>query len=138
MLALFMVADADGDHRMLLHNAVMQLKYSKLSDDEKQDMKEWIEKEVEERWDKIQHPWKMSPSEGVDNLSTENCHIQRYAIILTRSIFLDLIHPFSCIDALPHTLQAAIEEIERTTGLKSFLIVGGPIPAKDGKISMQL
>ena len=133
LLAPFMVAEAAGDHRMLFHNAVMRLKYSELSDDEKQDMKDWIDKEVEERWDRSLHPWKT----GVDDLTAENRHIQRYATILTR-VFPDLIRPFSHIDALPHTMQAALEEVERVTGLKAFLLLGGPIPAKDGAISTQL
>jgi hypothetical protein len=76
-LAPHMVADTDGDHRMLFHNAVMRLKYSELSDDKKQEMKEWIEQEVEERWDKIRYPWK---TEGVADLTAENQFIQRYAI----------------------------------------------------------
>jgi hypothetical protein len=42
------------------------------------------------------------------------------------------------MDALPPVLQAIIEEVEMVTGLKSLLIVGGPIPADDGNISTQL
>ena len=42
------------------------------------------------------------------------------------------------MNALPPVLQAALEEVERVTGLKSLLLVGGPIPALDGKISTHL
>jgi hypothetical protein len=35
-------------------------------------------------------------------------------------------------------MQTALEEVERVTGLKAFLLIGGPIPAKDGAISTQL
>ena len=45
---------------------------------------------------------------------------------------------FSCIDALPPVLQTALEEIERVTGLKSLLLIGGPIPTQGGNISTHL
>ena len=45
---------------------------------------------------------------------------------------------FSYLNALPPILQATIEEIERVTGLRSLLLIGGPIPARDGKIATHL
>ena len=128
LLAPFMIAEAAGDHCLLFHNAVMRLKYSELSDDEKQDMKDWIDKEVEERWDRSLHSWKT----GVDNLTAKNWHIQRYTTILMR-VFPDLICPFSHIDALPHTMQAALEEVKRVTGLKAFLLLVGRSLQKMGQ-----
>jgi hypothetical protein len=44
----------------------------------------------------------------------------------------------SIMNVLPSTLQVALEEIERTTGMKAILLVGGPIPAHDGKIGTHL
>ena len=45
---------------------------------------------------------------------------------------------FSYLNSLPPLLQGTLEEIERVTGLKSLLLIGGPIPAQDGKIATHL
>ena len=42
------------------------------------------------------------------------------------------------MNTLPGTLQVALEEVERTTGMKAMLLIGGPIPAHDGKIGTHL
>lgn len=43
----------------------------------------------------------------------------------------------SCIDALPATVVKALEQIERTTGFKAIILLGGPTPASDGEMSAQ-
>lgn len=43
--------------------------------------------------------------------------------------------PYSLIDKLPLTVQTAIDEIERCTGLKALVLVGGPEPAYNGRIT---
>ena len=44
----------------------------------------------------------------------------------------------SLMNALPATMQKALDEVERTTGMKSILLMGGPIPAQDGNIGTHL
>ena len=41
----------------------------------------------------------------------------------------------SSIDALPATVELALDQIERATGMKAFLLIGGPAPAADGDFS---
>lgn len=42
------------------------------------------------------------------------------------------------MNALPAAMQAALDEVERTTGMRSILLMGGPIPAQDGKVGTHL
>ena len=42
------------------------------------------------------------------------------------------------MNALPTAMQAALDEVERATGMKAILLMGGPIPALDGKIGTHL
>lgn len=44
----------------------------------------------------------------------------------------------SHIDNLPLTVQTAINEIERYTGFKALVLVGGPEPSNNGKIATHL
>jgi len=44
-------------------------------------------------------------------------------------------HVLSHIDNLPITVQTAVDEIERYTGFKALVLVGGPEPLHNGKIS---
>ena len=44
----------------------------------------------------------------------------------------------SLMNGLPAAMQTALDEVERTTGMKSILLMGGPIPALDGKIGTHL
>lgn len=136
MLAPFMVREAGNDSHLVFHNAVMQMKCSKLSEDERQDLQAWIEEEVKERWDIIKHPWKHPQAKQVDELTTENEYVQRYSSISLVVLWPD--QSPSYMDMLPPVLQGALEEIERVTGLKSLLLIGGPIPALNGKISTHL
>jgi hypothetical protein len=82
-LSPFMVGEVGGDRRLHFHNAVMRWKCSKLSEGEKQDLQIWINKEVEERWDAIKHPWRNPQVEDVDELTAENQYIQEYVFILS-------------------------------------------------------
>jgi hypothetical protein len=38
----------------------------------------------------------------------------------------------SSIDALPATINKALEQIERTTGMKAIILIGGPAPSAGG------
>ena len=42
------------------------------------------------------------------------------------------------MDALPATIDAALEQIERTTGMKAIILIGGPAPATAGDITTHL
>jgi len=42
---------------------------------------------------------------------------------------------FSCIEALPTTIDKALEEIECSTGMKAIILIGGPTPAANGDIN---
>lgn len=42
------------------------------------------------------------------------------------------------IDELPRVAQRALEEIERATGFKAFLLLGGLTPANHGTISTHM
>ena len=77
-LSSFMAGEVSGDRRLFFHNAVMRWKCSKLSEDEKKDLQAWIDKDVEERWDAVKHPWRNSQAEEVDELTAENQYVQRY------------------------------------------------------------
>ena len=42
------------------------------------------------------------------------------------------------IDALPATIEMALEQIERSTGMKAVILIGGPAPAAGGEINTHL
>ena len=137
LLSPFMMKENDCDTRMLFHNAVMRLKCSLLTDDEKADLQVWIDDDVRKRWQGIKEPWKTTGSLDVSELTAENQYVQGYVyfIILT-SLIPDVI--FSLMNALPVAMQAALDEVERTTGMRSILLMGGPIPAQDGQVGTHL
>ena len=66
----------DADSPMLFHNAVMRWKCSLLSEDERHELQAWTERDVEKKWDAIQHPWRVCKDEEVDDLTAENQFIQ--------------------------------------------------------------
>lgn len=133
LLAPHMVGEKGATNRMLFHNAVMRLKHSELSESEKQKLQEWIDEEVEDRWDAARYPWKNPDGTDAENLTAENQYVQRSVSVPYRKVPVS--SSVSCINALPQVLQTALEEVERITGLKSVLLIGGPIPSLDGQIS---
>ena len=138
MLTLFFIKEKDCDTRMLFHNTVMCWKCSELSEDEKQDLQMWIDDEVEQCWDAIQHPWRNPNAVEVEELTAENQYIQKYVPVSVPYCDTSTDNMSSNINALPSTLQAALDEVKRVTGLKALLLLGGPIPADDGNISTHL
>jgi len=44
-------------------------------------------------------------------------------------------HPLSCIDALPATIDKALEQIESSTGMKAIILIGGLTPAENGDLT---
>ena len=73
--------------------------------------------------------------EGEDKLTTENRYIQRYAWPSPPSSMCRLTKTISCIDALPTTIEKALEQVERSTGMKAIILIGGPTPKVNGDIS---
>lgn len=138
MLTPFFIKEKDCDTRMLFHNAVMCWKCSELSEDEKQDLQTWIDDKVEQCWDVIQHPWRNPNAMEVEELTAENQYIQKYVPVSVPYCDTSTDNTSSNINALPSTLQAALDEVERVTGLKALLLLGGPIPTNDGNILTHL
>ena len=64
-----------SDSRLNFHNAVMRWKCSLLTDEELQEMAEWIANSVAEKEEVISKPWKAGQVE--EGLSAENEYIQR-------------------------------------------------------------
>ena len=98
----------------------------------------WIDDKVEQRWDAIQHPWQNPNAVEVEELTVENQYIQKYVPVSVPYCDALTDNTSSNINTLPSTLQAALDEVERVTGLKTLLLLGGPIPTNDGNISTHL
>lgn len=81
LLTPYMVGDGDTGNRLLFHNAVMRWKCSTLSEEELRTLQEWIEEEVEQRWDAVRYPWRNGKAAEVDDLTAENQYIQRSVLI---------------------------------------------------------
>lgn len=136
-LSPFMMKEKDCDTRMLFHNAVMRLKCSLLTEDEKTDLQMWIDNDVQKRWEGIKEPWKTTGSLDVSELTAENQYVQGCVSLP----ILALLPPnaiLSLMNALPVAMQAALDEVERTTGMRSILLMGGLIPAQDGHVGTHL
>lgn len=71
-----MFKEEHADTRMLFHNAVMRWKCSLLSEDEQRELQEWIDSDIESKWDLIQHPWKAHQGTDEDELTAENRYVQ--------------------------------------------------------------
>ena len=137
LLSPFVMKKEDWNTRMFFHNAVMRQKCSLLTEDEKADLQAWIDDDVQKRWEGIKEPWKTTGSKDVSELTAENQHVQGYVpFLIPRLLPPDTFR--SLMNALPVAMQAAIDEVERTTGLRSILLMGGPIPAQDGNLGTHL
>jgi len=138
MLSPFLIKEGDINSRMLFHNAVMRRKCSSLSEEEELDLQAWIDDDVAKKWADIQQPWKSLQTDDVDELTAENQYVQRYVSppVSPASTWTNCM--FSLINALPSTMQTALEEVERVTGMKAILLMGGPVPAQDGGIGTHL
>ena len=66
----------DLNNRLFFHNAVMRWKCSLLNEDERRGVEEWIEHDVQERWDEVKHPWKATRTDGEDDMTAENRFVQ--------------------------------------------------------------
>lgn len=67
--------DLSSDNRLSFHNAVMRWKCSLLTEEELQELEEWITNSLAEKEEAISKPWKAGQDEG--ELSAENEYIQR-------------------------------------------------------------
>ena len=137
LLSPFMVQELDGDVRLHFHNAVMRWKCSLLGEDEKLKLQAWIDEDLEERLANALEPWRALQSDKVDELTAENQYVQGYVLdFISVTTWLTVV--FSAINSLLHAMQTALDEVERVTGMKAILLMGGPIPAQDGNIGTHL
>ena len=135
MLAPFMTQGGAANPNKILnfHNAVMRWKCSLLTDEEREAHHDWIEEDARQRAEEAEKPWK---AEGCSSeLAAENEFIQRYALLSPLEGRHKLIQLSSCIDALPVTVDQVLGEIEKMTGMKAILLLGGPTPAEHGEIT---
>ena len=113
----------------------MRWKCSLLTGEERQEHQDWIDQRALEREQEMKQPWKAMQDEDEDRLATENKYIQRYVRFSPLPITRRLTKAFSCIDALPTTIDRALQQIECSTGMKAILVIGGPTPIADGDVS---
>jgi hypothetical protein len=117
------------------HNAVMRWKCSLLTDEERQEHQDWIDQRALKEEEEMEQPWKAAEETGSDELYVENTYIQRLAPSHILQYHCRLTRRSSCIDALPNTIEKALEQIERSTRMKAIILIGGPTPAANGDIS---
>lgn len=118
--------------------AFMRWKVSILTPEELGTLQSWIEEQHKSKEQVRVVPWSQEAKEYGDSLFAENEHIQRYVTsreFPTKKALMICMN--SSIDSLVLTIQTAIEEIERQTGFKAMVFLGGLEP-KSGKISSYL
>jgi len=115
----------------------MRWKCSLLTPDELATLHDWIngQRALKEKTRAL--PWSEEAIEHGDDLFAENTYTQRYVVQTFSSGTRANPEPHSSIDSLASTVQLAIEEIERQTGWKAMVILGGLEP-RVGKISSHL
>jgi capsid protein len=74
-----MPTDDQSNRRLGFHNAVMRWKCSGFTDEERQDLQDWIDDKAMKKEIERKQPWKVMQETGADEISTENGYIQRYA-----------------------------------------------------------
>jgi hypothetical protein len=134
LLAPFVPTEDPPNSRLGFHNAAMRWKCSLLTEEEQQEHQDWIDEDAVEKEKSMNQPWKALQEVGDDELSAENQYIQRYVSPRSPSMQRKLIN-FSSIDALPATIDKALQQIECSTGMKAIILIGGPTPAAAGDIS---
>ena len=128
---------ASTSEKLLFHMAVMRWKCSLLTPDKMATLHNWIGEQQKSADAKRALPWSGEAIEHGDDLFAENTYIQRYVLICIPRMDVDQAVSHSSIDNLALTVQVAIEEIERQTGWKAMVILGGLEPGA-GQISSHL
>ena len=126
-----------SDTYIAFHNTVMRWKCSQLTEEELRDMDEWIANSLSEKKEERLKPWKAMQGEetewSAENEYVQKCILPSPQIVMRRT---DMI--FRSINALPATLNTALEQIERSTGMKAIILIGGPVPSADGDINTHM
>jgi hypothetical protein len=135
MLAPFTTSADPSDHHLSFHNTVMRYKCSLLTDEERQENQDWINERLKEKEDKARYPWRESMKDGDDELLAENTYYQKYFLHSFSRLYYKLTRVFSNIDALPDAVDNILEQIERATGMKAMILIGGPTPAGENDFS---
>ena len=130
-------ASTSTSQKLLFHVAVMRWKCSLLGPDELAVLNDWIGEQAKSKEAARALPWMTEAAEHGDDLFAENTYIQRFALSVLSSKANTNPVSSSGIDDLARTVQVAIEEIERQTGWKSMVILGGLEP-RGGKITSHL
>lgn len=123
--------------KLVFHMAVMRWKCSLLNPNEIATLQDWIDVQHASKKKTQTLPWSEEAGEHGDEVFAENTHIQWYVVHTFLSRTSTNLVSYSSIDGLVSTVQLAIEEIERQTGWKAMVILGGLDPRK-GKISTHL
>ena len=135
-LTPFMNSGDPLNSRLAFHNTVMRWKCSLLTDEERKELQDWIAERVVEKEEEMNRPWRATQDTScADELSAENEYIQRCVCPYPLQQHHGLIRAYSCIDSLPTTIDRALEQIERSTGMKAVILIGGPTPAASGDFS---
>jgi len=119
--------DGSCDVRLEFHNAVMRWKCLHLTDEERYEVQVFIHERAQKKEGVIQYT--------DDELSKENENIQRYTLLSPPSTAPQTHVTSSSVDALPATMHKALEQIEKSTGMKAIVLIGGPAPAGNGDFS---
>lgn len=130
-------ASMSTSEKLVFHMAVMRWKCSLLTLDERTTLDKWIDEQRTSKEKARTLPWSEEAGEHGDELFAENVYVQRCVIqtFLLRTDTDPVFH--STIDSLAVTVQTAMEEIERQTGWKAMVILGGLEP-RTGGISSHL
>ena len=77
MLGLTKDPDLCANPSLVFHNAVMKWKCASLTDEERQEHQDWINREQEAKEKMLNNPWKATQAVGGNELSMENGYVQR-------------------------------------------------------------
>ena len=130
-------ASTSTSEKLLFHMAVMRWKYSLLTPDESAALHQWIDEQHALKDTTRALEWSEEAKEFGDCPFPENVHIQRSVFWIFSLRTSANPGYYSSIDELALTVQVAIEEIERQTGWKAMVILGGLEP-RVGNISSHL
>ena len=113
----------------------MRWKCSLLTAEELTTVQDWIDKQRKLKEKAQALPWSQEATKHGDNTLAENTYIQRYVVpTFSPRMSTDLVL-YSAIDDIAPTVQQALEEIERQTGWKAVVILGGLDPKVGGVVS---
>jgi hypothetical protein len=121
--------------RLTFLSAFARERCTRLSNEEEEEIQAYIQEQsllVAERRDR---PWFLDEDYEDKPLLAENRYIQQYVPPLFHDDHRLLTINSRRIDELPRVAQRALEEIEKQTGFKGVILLGGLTPADNGEIN---